>query len=119
MESEPVAGSSMLATVKAFEEKEVLPPRGSVVVAMTRNCEPTKDWSEGIAIEAELAPEMFNQEEPELSCHWKSVEVEPSGSETSDREALSVCPSAGVPEMKSEPVAGSSMLATEELVADE
>ena len=92
--------------------KEVLPPRASVVVAMTRNFEPTKDWSEGIAREAELAPEIFDQEEPELICHWKAVEVEPSGSLRLEREAFREFPSAAVPEMEREPVAGSSTLAT-------
>ena len=98
--------------------KEVLPPSGSVVVAMTRNWEPTKDWSEGMEIEEELAPEMFAQEEPELICHWKAVEVEPSGSLRLAREAERVLPSAAVPEMEREPVAGSSMLATAVVVGD-
>jgi len=90
----------------------VLPPKASVVVAMTRTWEPTKDWSEGITREAELAPEIFDQEEPELICHWKAVEVEPSGSLRLDKKAVREFPSAAVPEMESEPVAESSTLAT-------
>jgi len=90
----------------------VLPPKASVVVAMTRNCEPIKDWSEGITREAEVAPEIFDQEEPELICHWKAVEVEPSASLRLEREAVREFPSAAVPEMESEPVAESSTLAT-------
>ena len=90
----------------------MLPPKASVVVAMTRTCKPTKDWSEGITREAELAPEIFDQEEPELICHWKAVEVDPSGSLRLEREAVREFPSAAVPEMEREPVAGSSTLAT-------
>ena len=55
---------------------------------------------------------MSIHEEPELICHWKAVDVDPSGSMRFEREADRELPSAGVPEMASEAVAGSSILAT-------
>ena len=42
---------------------------------------------------------LFQEPLESRSCHWKEVEVDPSGSERSAREAERVLPSAGEPAM--------------------
>ena len=70
--------------------------------------------------EEELAPWMLFQEPSELrSCHWKAVDGEPSGSTRLEREAESVLPSCGVPEICKLAVAGLSIFWTLEEVVRE
>ena len=54
--------------------------------------------------------------EPEMASpsanHWNEKDPRPSGSAIEEVSAVSVCPWVGVPEIESDPVAGSLILAT-------